>query len=74
MSSKPELVLGKHSLKFGMSYNRYLKSENAAGDNVGNYNFDSTNAVGSDDLSLQSQDWANFLLGYASDSFSQAPL
>jgi hypothetical protein len=67
-------VLGKHSLRFGVTYNHYLKSENAAGDNVGNYNFDSTNAVGSDDLSLQSQDWANFLIGYASDSFSQAPI
>jgi len=65
---------GNHSLKFGFSYNHYLKSENAAGDNVGNYNFDSTNAVGSDDLSVQSQDWANFLIGYASDSFSQAPI
>lgn len=67
-------VVGKHSLKFGVTYNHYLKSENAGGDNVGNYNFDSTNAVGSDDLSVQSQDWANFLLGYASDSFSQAPI
>ena len=65
---------GRHSLRFGLSYNHYLKSENAAGDNVGNYNFDATNAVGTDDLSVQSQDWANFLLGYASDSFSQAPL
>ena len=37
-------TLGKHSLKFGLSYNHYLKSENAAGDNVGNYNFDATNA------------------------------
>lgn len=67
-------TLGKHSLKFGLSYNHYLKSENAAGDNVGNYNFDATNAVGSDDLSVQSQDWANFLIGYASGGFSQAPL
>ncbi|WP_342667474.1 TonB-dependent receptor domain-containing protein [Edaphobacter aggregans] len=67
-------IVGKHSLKFGFTYNHYLKSENAGGDNVGNYNFDSTNNVGLDALSLQSQDWANCLLGYASDSFSQAPI
>lgn len=67
-------VRGAHNLKFGFTYNHYLKSENAGGDNVGNYNFDSTNAVGSSTQSLQAQDFANFLLGYASDSFSQAPI
>lgn len=67
-------IVGKHSMKFGMSYNHYLKSENAAGDNAANYNFDNTNAVTSGALGDQSQDWANFLLGYASDSFTQAPI
>jgi len=65
---------GKHSLKFGFSYNRYQKEENAAGDNVGNYNFDATNAVGSDPVSTREQDWANFLIGYASVSFVQSPI
>ena len=65
---------GKHSFKFGFSYNHYLKQENAAGDNVGNYNFDSTNAPADDDVTIREQDWANFLLGFASDSFVQSPI
>ena len=63
---------GSHALKFGFSFNHYQKKENAAGDNAGNFEFDSTNLPpgGSD----QEQDFANFLLGYASSDFSQSPV
>lgn len=63
---------GRHAFKFGFSFNHYQKKENAAGDNAGNFEFDSTNVPngGSD----QEQDFANFLLGYASSDFSQSPL
>ncbi len=65
---------GTHSFRFGFTYNHYQKKENAAGDNVGNYFFDSTNAPASDDVTARLQDWANFLLGFASDSFVQSPV
>jgi hypothetical protein len=63
---------GRHALKFGLSFNYYQKKENAAGDNVGNFEFDSTNVP--DGGSNQEQDFANFLLGFASSDFLQAPL
>jgi TonB dependent receptor-like, beta-barrel len=63
---------GTHSFRFGFAYNRYQKKENAAGNNVGAYNFDSTNAPTDD--AAAAQNWANFLLGYASDSFTQSPV
>jgi len=65
-------IHGKHNFKFGFSYNHYQKKENAAGDNVGNYEFDSTNSPGG--ASDEEQDLANFMLGYISSDFSQSPL
>src|SRR6266568_8982443 len=64
---------GKHSTKWGVSFNHYQKVENAAGNNAGTYEFDSTNIPDSKGDNF-SQDWANFLLGYASSSFSQSSL
>jgi hypothetical protein len=63
---------GRHAFKFGFSFNHYQKKENAAGDNAGNFEFDGTNVP--DGGSDQEQDFANFLLGYASSDFLQAPL
>ncbi len=65
-------VKGKHSIKFGFSFNHYQKKENAAGDNVGNYEFDSTNSPS--DAAATEQDLANFMLGYISSDFLQAPV
>jgi hypothetical protein len=64
-------VAGKHSTKWGVSYNNYEKKENAAGNNAGTYEFDSTNADSSNPVTFE-QDWANFLLGYASSAFTQS--
>jgi hypothetical protein len=66
------LTLGKHSTKWGMSYNHYEKKENAAGNNAGTYEFDATNSPAGG--SAFEQDWANFLLGYTSSSFTQSSL
>jgi hypothetical protein len=70
-------VHGKHNLKFGFTFNHYQKRENAAGDNVGNYGFDSTNVPGGTNAPQavkNEQDWANFMLGFISSDFLQAPL
>jgi hypothetical protein len=64
------LTLGKHSTKYGMSYIHYQKKENAAMNNAGTYEFDATNLpTGGTNFE---QDWANFLLGYASSAFTQS--
>jgi hypothetical protein len=72
-----DLTIGKHSTKYGMSYIHYQKKENAAGNNVGTYEFDATNLPldgSGNPLNPTNfeQNWANFLLGYASSSFSQS--
>jgi len=64
-------VLGRHSLKFGFTYNYYQKTENAGGNNVGTFTFANTGRPAS--ATTYQQDWANFLLGNAS-SFTQASL
>jgi hypothetical protein len=62
---------GLHMLKFGFTYNHYQKTENAAGNNAGTFNF---NAFGAQTTGLTvgtppfadaqfQQTWANFLLG-----------
>ncbi len=35
-------IKGKHTLKFGISYHHYQKSENAGGNNVGSFSFQTT--------------------------------
>ncbi len=69
----------RHTLKFGFSYNHYQKTENAAGNNAGTFNFDTKGAViagltGANlaDARFQ-QTWANFLLGDV-NLFTQASL
>lgn len=64
-------TLGKHATKYGLSYIHYQKKENAAGNNAGTYEFDNTNMPTGNDYYFE-QDWANFLLGYASSSFTQS--
>ena len=64
-------LLGKHTLKAGVSINFYQKTENAAGANAGSFSFLSTpRPTGT---SVVEQAWANFLLGNAA-TFSQASL
>ncbi len=58
---------GRHSLKFGLSVNRYNKTENAAS-GQGSFSFPSTGAPTG--TSAFTQAFANFLLGNAS-SFTQ---
>jgi len=53
-------VKGNHSLKFGATYIFYKKDENAAGNNVGTYYFNTIDPSGN---STFQQEWANFLLG-----------
>ncbi len=55
-------IVGRHTLKFGGSFHWYQKQENAGGDNAGSFAFNSG------DGTFQ-QEWANFLLGYASSYF-----
>ena len=72
-------ALGKHSLKFGVSYNHYEKEENVNGYGLqsGSYNFDDCTNGGPVDCAgspssdqLNAQEWANFLIGNVS-SFNQ---
>ncbi len=63
-------IRGKHSMRFGFSFNHYQKKENAAGDNAGNFEFDATNVPASGEP--LEQDFANFLIGFISSDFSQA--
>ncbi|MBZ5726490.1 MAG: carboxypeptidase regulatory-like domain-containing protein [Acidobacteriia bacterium] len=61
-------IMGRHTLKAGVSINKYEKRENAAGNNTGTFTFATTpRAVGGD---ATTQGWANFLLGNVSN-FSQ---
>jgi hypothetical protein len=53
-------IVGRHSMKFGGSFHWYEKEENAGGDNAGTFAFNSP------DGTFQ-QEWANFLLGYATE-------
>jgi hypothetical protein len=64
-------IKGRHTFKFGASVNRYQKSENNAGNNVGTFAFASTaNPAGTPTIAQQ---WANFLLGNVSN-FTQNSL
>ncbi len=59
----------RHVVKFGFTYNHYQKTENAAGNNTGTFNFNANGAVTTGlagtalaDARFQ-QAWANFLVG-----------
>ena len=62
-------VVGRHTVKFGATYNHYQKKENNAGANAGSFTF--TPAVVPTGTLTFTQAWANFLLGNVA-SFSQA--
>jgi hypothetical protein len=53
-------VMGRHTLKFGVSFDRYNKTENYA-NNQGSYSFSSAGFPSG--TSAYNQAWANFLLG-----------
>ena len=65
-------IIGKHTLKFGVTYYHYEKHENAARGNEGSYTFNNNGqpATGSSNLE---QAWANFLLGNVG-TFAQSSL
>jgi hypothetical protein len=74
-------TLGSQTLKFGVNFHRYQKTENSATNNVGTFNFATTpRATYTDPVTGQTvmtpvntQQWANFLLGSVS-SFTQDSL
>lgn len=69
-------IHGKHTMKFGISYNHYQKTENTAGNNVGSFSVTNSGQTGQgatpDTLSFE-QSWANFLLGRVA-TFTQASI
>ena len=75
-------IRGRHAVKFGFGYNHYQKNENAAGSNAGSLTFGSQNvpAMFAGETPAQrstqrnEQDFANFLIGFASSNFTQSPL
>ena len=60
-------ITGKHTLKFGFSFDHYFKSENAGGNNAGTFAFQATPATGATEFQ---QEFALFLLGQ-STNFTQ---
>jgi hypothetical protein len=64
-------ILGNHSVRFGVTYNHYQKTENAGGANAGNFNF--TPASTPAGATTYEQAFANFLLGNVA-TFSQTSL
>jgi Carboxypeptidase regulatory-like domain/TonB dependent receptor len=70
-------IKGKHTMKFGVSFNHYQKTENTAGNNVGSFTINTSGQVlaplvGADTNSFE-QSWANFLLGRVA-TFTQASI
>ena len=64
------LIRGKHTVKVGISFHKYQKYENAAGNNVGSFTFGTTPRPTGSAATTTMQGWANFLLGNFS-TFSQ---
>jgi hypothetical protein len=64
-------TLGNHTIKFGVDYNHYNKTENNAGANAGSFAFNAGNYAPSTSTKNYQQAWANFLTGFV-DTFSQA--
>jgi len=63
----------EHTLKFGMTYNHYQKTENAAGGNAGAFAFTSATSTTPAGTGLFAQAFANFLQGNVA-TFSQTSL
>ncbi|HEY3129901.1 MAG TPA: TonB-dependent receptor, partial [Acidobacteriota bacterium] len=68
-------ILGRHSFKFGFTWNHYQKTENAAGNNTGTFSFGSTfgSAPRPSGTATFQQAWANFLMGNLA-TFTQASI
>lgn len=64
-------ILGRHTIRAGLSINHYQKTENAGGNNAGTFAFPSTPRPAG--VTAFQQQWANFLLGNVS-TFTQASL
>ena len=64
-------ILGTHSLRFGVTYNHYQKTENAGTTNAGSFTF--TPATTPAGATIFEQAFANFLLGNVA-TFSQSSL
>ena len=66
-------IKGKHTLKLGVTLNKYNKQENlnGGGTNVGTFTFATTPRPTGSAANATMQGWANFLQGYVS-SFTQA--
>ena len=64
-------VLGKHTIKFGVTYYHYEKHENAGSGNQGAYAMNTNGSPGN--ASNLEQGWANFLLGRVG-TFTQSSL
>ena len=54
-------IIGKHTIKAGVTVDHYNKSENQATNNVGTFNFSTTPRPTGTTTTQQA--WANFLLG-----------
>jgi hypothetical protein len=74
-------IIGQHTLKLGVTYNRYEKRENATGtSNQGSFSFTTATAPSSGTLttlgasapSTFDSEFANFLIGDANGGFTQA--
>ncbi|MBZ5551448.1 MAG: carboxypeptidase regulatory-like domain-containing protein [Acidobacteriia bacterium] len=63
-------TLGKHTLKAGVTYFKYNKQENQAGNNVGTFSFTTSSTLTPKGTTTLAQSWANFLLGNVT-SFTQ---
>jgi hypothetical protein len=64
-------TVGNHTIKFGVDYNHYNKTENNAGANAGSFTFTNGNLPSGSLAQPYQQSWANFLTGFVS-TFSQA--
>lgn len=64
-------TLGNHTMKFGVDYNHYNKTENNAGANAGSFAFTNGNLPAGSKAQAYQQAWANFLTGFVS-TFTQA--
>ena len=68
-------IIGSHTVKFGIDYNRYNKNENNASANAGSFAFTNAGlvpaAAGQTVAAAYQQSFANFLTGFVS-TFTQA--
>jgi hypothetical protein len=64
-------TLGNHTMKFGVDFNHYNKTENNAAANAGSFAFTNGNLPTGSTAQPYQQAWANFLTGFVS-TFTQA--